>query len=290
MPVFLLVIVGYLAGPRLDLQARTLSRFAYTILTPAFVFDVMSTTTIHATIAVRMTLYIVVVHVGCALIGFAVARFLQRPVPMVAAYVLIAAFGNVGNFGLPIITFALGEEALTEATVYFLAIMVVAFVIGVTVANWSRGSRLNAVLAVVKTPALLALPPAILLNWLQVDLPSMIGRPVHLLAQALIPTMLVLLGIQLAQTTIPRLNMDMIVASGLRLVVGPLLALILAVPFGITGIERSTGILQSSMPAAVLTAIIASEHDLLPDFVTATILFSTLASVVTLTLVVGLVS
>jgi malate permease and related proteins len=36
------------------------------------------------------------------------------------------------------------------------------------------------------------------------------------------------------------------------------------------------------MPAAVLASIIAIEHNLLPTFVTATVLFSTLLSIVTL--------
>ena len=42
------------------------------------------------------------------------------------------------------------------------------------------------------------------------------------------------------------------------------------------------------MPAAVLVSIIAFENDLLPEFVTAAVLFSTLASVATLTVVVTL--
>jgi hypothetical protein len=43
------------------------------------------------------------------------------------------------------------------------------------------------------------------------------------------------------------------------------------------------------MPAAVLASIIALENDLLPEFVTTTVLFSTLASIVTLTLVLALI-
>lgn len=66
--------------------------------------------------------------------------------------------------------------------------------------------------------------------------------------------------------------------------------MLLAFPFGITGLERSVGIMQSSMPMAVLTSIIAAENDLMPAFVTATILFSTLVSVLTLTVVIALVS
>jgi hypothetical protein len=47
----------------------------------------------------------------------------------------------------------------------------------------------------------------------------------------------------------------------------------------------SAGILQASMPSAVLVSIIAMENDLMPAFVTTAVLFSNLASIVTLTVV-----
>jgi predicted permease len=59
--------------------------------------------------------------------------------------------------------------------------------------------------------------------------------------------------------------------------------------FGLTGIERGAGILQMSMPVAVLASLIALEHNLMPDFVTRTVLFSTVASSVTLTVVLALI-
>jgi predicted permease len=289
-PVFALILLGYLVGPLLGLESRTLSRFAYFIITPAFIFDVLSTAKISAALAARMTIYIVVVHVGCALLGFGLARLLRRSAEMTAAYVLIAVFGNVGNFGLPIVQFAMGREALAPATVYFLAILTVSFVLGVVAASWARGGGLGAVTAVLKTPALIALPPALLVNWSGVELPLVLTRPVALLAGALIPTMLVALGVQLAAAGIPRPSADMVLSSAVRLLGGPALAIALAVPFGMSGVERDIGILQSSMPAAVLASMLALEHELIPAFVTMTVLFSTLASLVTLTLVLSFIS
>jgi predicted permease len=80
-----------------------------------------------------------------------------------------------------------------------------------------------------------------------------------------------------------------LVASTARLVFGPALALALAAPFALTGVARGTGVLQAAMPAAVLTTLIAMEHDLIPEFVTTVVLFSTLASAVTLTIVLAIV-
>lgn len=288
-PVFGLVIIGYLAAPRLGLEARTLSRFAYFILVPAFVFNVMSTAEIRADLAVQMIVFILIVHLGCALLGFLVAWALRRSTEMISAYVLIAVFGNVGNFGLPVIEFRLGKEALVAATIYFLTITIIAFIIGVSAANWRNGGGLAATLAVFKTPALLALAPALLFNWIDFDPPLFLARITTLLSGGMIPTMLVTLGVQLSGMSRIKVNSDMLLASTIRLIGGPALAILLAIPFGLTGLERGAGIFQAGMPAAVLTSLIALEYNLLPDFVTKTVLFSTLASVLTLTIVLTLV-
>jgi len=300
VPVFALVALGYLVAPRLQLDSRTLSRFAYFVLVPAFVFDVLGTAKLQAALAVRMAAYFIMVEIACALVGFLLARVLRRNGPMTAAYVLIAVFPNVGNFGLPIAQFALGPQALPAATVYFVASTAISFVIGVSAAHWQRssgpdgaprapGGAWRTVRQVAKTPGLIALIPALLLDGFQIVPPPVIERPAALLAGALVPTMLVALGAQLAHAGIPRLSVDMLVAAGARLIAGPIIGVLLVLPFGLTGVERGTGILQASMPAAVLASIIALENDLLPDFVVATVLFSTLVSVVTLTVVLAFV-
>jgi predicted permease len=283
-PVFLLVILGYLAGPRLGLEARTLSRYAYYILIPAFVYNITSSAKIEVGLALRMFLFILIVHLAAAAVGLIVPRLLRRSGSVTAATVLVAIFGNVGNFGLPIIEFGFGPEALLPATFYFLAIMLVSFVIGVAAANWQKGGSLGAITAVVKTPALIALVPALLVNGTGITTPLMVDRVVGLLAGALIPTMLVALGVQLAATKKVTFDRDVLLASGIRLLIAPLLALALAGVFGLTGLERNAGVLQAGMPTAVLASIIALEYDLLPDFVTTTVLFTTIASIITLTI------
>lgn len=288
-PVFALVLIGYVAGPRLGLDARTLSRLPYYVLIPCFVFNVMSTAEVALNEATRMVAFALVVHVAIALLAYIVARLLRRSAEMVGAYVVIAVFGNVGNFGLPLIEFRLGPEALVAATVYFLAIVVIAFVISVAAAGWQQGGRLNALLSVLKTPALLALVPALFFNLTDTAPPLPLTRVTGLLGAAMVPTMLVALGVQLAGTKAITINRDVLLATGVRLIGAPVLALLLVLPFGLTGAARGAGIFQASMPTAVLASIIALEYDLLPDFVTTAVLFSTLASVVTLTILLAVV-
>lgn len=286
-PVFLLVVVGYLAAPRLQLEARTMSKVSYYILTPAFIFNIFSTASIEVSIALRMGFFVITATTGCVLVALVVARYLRRSAAITAAFVLVTAFGNVGNFGLPIIQFRLGEEALVTASFYFLMLSSYGFIVGVMAATWHQGSRWNALWSVLKTPAILAVVPAVSVNLLDIQPPVFVQRAVGLLAAAMIPIMLLTLGVQLSGMRRPTIGRDVVVASSIRLVVGPILAVALATLFGLSGIERGAGILQVSMPSAVLAALVALEHNLVPDFVTTTVLFSTLASAVTLTIVLA---
>ena len=288
-PVFALVLLGYWVGPRLQIDARSISRIAYYILAPAFLFNVFSEATIEASLALRMVIFAIVVTLITGVAGYLVARMMRASAEVTAAIVLTSVFGNVGNFGFPIIEFKFGEGALVEASLYFIVLSIAGFVLGVAAATWHKGGSAGAILSVFKTPAIVAAGPAILVNFFDLSIPLFLDRAVELLAGALIPIMLMTLGIQLAGVNKFRIDRNVVAASLCRLIVGPAVAIALAAPFTLTGIPRGTGILQAAMPAAVLASLIAMEHDLLPDFVTTVVLFSTVASAVTLTVVLAVV-
>ena len=86
VPVFTLVLLGYLLGPRLKLQYRTLSRTAYFLLIPAFVFHVLSTVKIDLDTAGRMVAGISLIYIATGLIGWSVARIMRYDREMAVAW------------------------------------------------------------------------------------------------------------------------------------------------------------------------------------------------------------
>jgi len=170
-PVFILVVIGYFVVPRLKIEARSLSRPAYSVFVPAFVFNFISQAKIDLELAFQMLSFILVAQIAVALLGFFVGKTLGQSREITAAFVLIATFGNVGNFGLPLIVFRLGETARTYATVYFVATVFISFVICVGVASWARSGGVTADFSVFKTPALIALIPALVFNITDVEVP-----------------------------------------------------------------------------------------------------------------------
>jgi len=288
LPVACIVAISFAVGPRLSLDPKTLSRAAYFILVPAFTFNIISRAEMALDTAVRMVAFIVVTHLAFAVLGFAVARLLKRSREMTAAYVMAAVFGNIGNFGLALIDFRLGADALVPATVYFVAVTVTSFIICVGICGWARGGSAVAVLSIFKSPAVIVLVPAVFFAVTGIPIPVVVDRVTGLLGNAMIPTMLLVLGLQLARAGRLRIDRDVVMAAGIRLAAGPLVALGLIGLFGLSGLARTTGVLQCSMPVAVITTIIATEFGMAPAFLTKVVFFSTLLSLPTLTVLLYL--
>ena len=289
LPVFGIAAIGYILGPKLSLEAHTLSRAAYYVLIPAFIFQAISTSQMELKSALLMVIFITLCHLVFAGMGWAAGRLLNRSAEVTAAFMMIAVFGNVGNFGIPLIRFRLGDAALAPATISFVAISITAFIVCVGAAGWAKGGRDGAIRSLFKTPALWATIPGLLVSAGKVELPLVLTRIVGLLAGGMIPLMLLALGLQLSAARKLRINKNVIVASGLRLIAAPAIAALAAIPFGLGRVEYAVGILQAGMPTAVLVSIIAIEYDVVPEFVTTTVFFSTLLSLLTLTILLTLI-
>jgi predicted permease len=288
MPVFGIVVLGYLLGGRLALQVQTLTRLAYYVFAPAFIFRAIGSSDIPLESAARMVCFIVAAHLLTALFAGGLARMLGRSRETIAAFVMIAVFGNVGNYGLAIIRFRLGDEAVAPAALYFVALSLTAFAVSVGAAGWAHGGSRGALGRMLKTPALWAAAPALLVSHGGLALPLMLSRLIGLLADAMIPVMLFALGLQLFEQKRIPMTLDIVIASTVRLLLAPALACLVALPFGLSQTAWAAGILQAAMPAAIFVAIIARENDIVPEFATSVVIYSTLASLVTLTLIMVL--
>ena len=284
LPVFGIVLLGAFLGGHLELQARTLTRAAYYVFVPAFIFQSISMADVPLTSVVKMLSFILLTHLLAVLVAGGIGCLLGRSKEVIAAFIMIAAFGNVGNYGLALIQFRLGDIAVPPATIYFVAISISAFVICVGAAGWAHGGSRGAIWKVLKTPALWATVPAVMVSVGGIEVPLMLNRMVGLLADAMIPVMLFALGLQLFEQGRVHLSRDVLIGSGIRLILTPLLAVFVSTFFVLNPVESAAGVLQAAMPVAILVSIIAKENDIVPEFVTSVVVVSTLASVVTLSL------
>jgi len=190
---------------------------------------------------------------------------------------------NAGNYGMPLVSFAFGEEALVYAGLMFVGMNILLNSVGVVIASAGSSNLKQALLNLFKIPAIYAVTLAIIFLALGWELPTPLGRTVQILGNAAIPCMLVFMGMQIHSVKWQGHKIPMLLVSSTRLVIAPILALGLCAVFSISGPALQAGVVEAGMPSAVLTTVIATEFDIEPAFVTSVVFLTTLLSPLTLT-------
>jgi len=289
-PVVAIVTIGALVASRLGLEAATLSKLAYWILGPAFVFEIFSTTTLEAQTALKLVLASTTTVAAAGLVAVALTPLFDLKGAVKSATVMSSAYGNVGNAGLAICGFALGEDALDEAGVVMVTIMFFGTLLSVWLGTRQSQSAARAARDALVSPMVVAAMVGFGFNLTQIDSPKIIDRAVETTASGLIPVMLLTLGLQLATCGSLRFTKSAAVITIAKLVVAPAIGWAIAEALGLSGIDRGVVILQAAMPPAVFCMVLAIEHDLEPDRTTNDVVVVTIAALVTLPVALMLVT
>ncbi len=237
----------------------------------------------------------VLVVVVMSLLAYGVARALRLDAAQRSGFMLAATFMNSGNYGLPATRFAFGEIGFQYAVVGYLTQAFLSQTFAVYVASMSGGNQRAALTQVLRMPMIYAALLAIGLRLLGVPLDERNGavavgvfRGVRLVADATLPFLLLILGMQLRRRTPVGALAPISTATGLRLLASVPLAFVIAQVLGLGGLPMHVGVLQAAMPTAVNTTILALEFDTWPQFVSNVVVTTTLGSLVMLTLLIAL--
>ena len=290
LPLFIVIGLGYAFARRTQPELRTASRLTFYILSPCLVFVSLMESNVNGGEIVQIAAFVVTITIVMGVLALVAARLLHFGPRQTSGFLLAVMFVNAGNYGLGVTRLAFGAEAEARAVIYFVMSSILVYTVGVLIATGFAGGWRGALKQLVSLPHVYALIAVFIIraaNW-QVPEPIMTG--LRFPAQAAIPLMLLLLGMQLANASIGEYWKAATIGTVLRLVVAPIVAFILAIPFALSGPARQAGILEASMPAAVINTIIANEYEAEPRLVTSTVVLSTLVSPITLSIIIALLS
>lgn len=283
LPIMLVGGAGFLLGKFLTVDSRSLGRTVFYIFSPLLVFDLMIKSNLNLNDAVMTIVYTASVISCLGLAAFIFSRLLKLERPLLLAVVLTVAFGNTGNYGLPLVKFAFGNDALAVASIFYVTTTILFNTVGVVIASLGRMDFRSAVLGVFKLPIVYGVVLALVVRIFSLNLPLPVSRTIEIAANGAIPVMLVLLGLELSRIQWSH-NWKALGAGVLiKLIGGPLIALLLAGLFGMQHTARQGSVLEASMPAAVATTVVAAEYQLEPSLVTAIVFLGTALSPLTLT-------
>jgi predicted permease len=286
VPIFAIAGVGFLLARHFDVSVRSVSKIAFNALSPCLVFDQLVMSNISGEEFGRMALFCVALTAAMGIAARLAAIPLRLDRQTFSSFLLVVMFSNSGNYALPVVLFAFGDAALAYASVYFVTSAMLVYTVGVFVAGSGRSAR-HALRGLMRVPAIYAVVAAAVVILTRVQLPLAVIRPVGMLGDAALPIMLLVMGMQLERAAVPKQAAAVSVAVALSLVFGPLAGLALSSLLDLSGAARQAAILMASMPAAVVTTVLALEFDLDPSFATSAVFISTILSPFSIVLVIA---
>ncbi len=300
LPIFMLMGMGWTVDRAFKLDLGSMVRLNIYLFVPAFLFVKVVESPDAGSMGVRVTLF------SCCVIGSMyvasqiIGRLIGESPGERDSMAMSTMFYNCGNFGIPVTALAFPVLGPGIHVWALMTMNLATFSVGMLIAKSqavggkeegaeSGGDRLRRWLSIFKQPSIIGILIALLINWtgFEIQAVTFIWKPVSFLADALVAFALVTLGVQLSKTQPPPIKGHLAWALGLRLVGGPLVAAGIARLFGFSPAESAVLILGASAPTAINTALLAHEFKAEGGFAAAAVFYSTLLSIVTVTIVVA---
>ncbi len=285
-PILIVAGVGYWTGRQLNIKGDSLGKLIFNVFSPALVFHLLSTSAIDGQEFSTILIATILFQLIMAIIATAIMRHISSNRIHRASITLSAFCLNAGNYGLSLVLFAFGEEILARAVVVFIANVILNNTLGVYIASSGRRPPLAAVKSILKVPAVYATLLAFIVKSLNITVPLPLSRSVELMGNAAIPAMLILLGLQLRQTTSIAYPKLISLSVVLKLLLAPVIAIGIAILLGLNDFALTAFIVQAATPTAVVTIVLAGEFELDTNLTSAIILVTTLLSPLSLSIII----
>jgi predicted permease len=286
-PVLLVIAIGFTIQKIYSWELRPLAELALYVLTPALIFKSMYFTSIEVQQIIKIAVHVAILTLILIVLIIILARIFKYPRGMERALILGGSFKNTGNYGLPIVQFAFGAEALAVATAFFVSEIFLMYTLGVFIAAGGTDQWKEALVRVLKMPPIYAIIAAWLLRYGNIEIPAYAWQGLDLLAAAAIPVMLLSLGAQLAAAKVTKITGVIMLGSGIRLLVSPIIAFGLAILMAFDNLTLAVLVLQAATPAGVVTTLFAIEYDTEPELVAMITVITTVMSFFTISILIG---
>lgn len=278
VPIFLVVLVGYLYGRRHAPDMEAANRINMDVFTPILILSVFASRPLELGHFGPLALAAILVTLVPGLLAWPLGKLMGA---QWKTFVPPMMFRNSGNMGLPLFLFTFGEEFMPAAVILFIVENTLHFTVGM----WLLNPRTH-LLAVLKNPMILAAIGGLAIAGFDVRLPDWLVRSLQLLGDIAVPLMLFALGVRLVKLDLSGWRIGVISA-----IAAPLLGLMIAWPlvllFDLPPVQAGMLLLFGALPPAVLNYLVAERYQQQPEQVAAMVLFSNAASIVVMPLVLA---
>lgn len=272
-PVFSVIGIGYVFARFKKISLEPIIELLLYLTIPALVISSLSRKPIVTTDLAVVSLSALLVVVGTGVLAFLYLSIIKRR--DLRGFYLPTMFMNSGNMSFPLALLAFGPDGLTVAILYYIAISLLVYSLGIYIAKGKGGLS-----EIFRLPLIYASVIGISLNLTGTEIPEPVLTTFDMLGAATIPVMQVSLGYRLHSARLSYPGMSM-AGSLIRIAGGFAIAYIVVSLLGIGGLNAKVILLSSAMPAAVINFVVSHRYNVHSDLVASTVAMSTLISVIT---------
>ncbi len=278
-PLFTLIGCGYILGRRRQIETGALADVAIYICLPFLVFSTLVRYPITGTAAAQVFAWQAGMYLFSLPTIWLVARLAGWDRATRSAITLSLPTVNVASYGVPVVLFALGDEALSIIMLLFIYGNVFTSTLGVYIAAGGRQNPLQAFKSIFKLPLLYTAAVALSINALGIPIPHSVLDTAHLIGKAGPILAIILLGVQVSRIPLKGDNsLALYGGMGAKILLGPLIGIGLTWGLGATGPVRDVLLICSCLPTAINALILTVRFDARPDLLGGILIASTLCS------------
>lgn len=301
LPFFGMILLGYVAARLLKHPIEGLAWmnvFVLYVALPALFYQLLSKTPIEELTQFGFIIGSVLATFIIFALMFSGSLLLGDKVPESTIKALAAAYGNIGFMGPGLALIAFGEEAAVPIALIFCFENIMHFALTpllMAVSGERRGSggrlALEIVRKIVLHPFILATAIGVLAAALHVRAPLPLERMLEFLSRAAAPCALFAMGITLALRPLKRMPGAIGPIVALKLVLHPILCYLLLSAIGdFPPVWVWSAVLLASLPTATNVYIIAQQYGVWVERASASVLVTTVISVVSTTAILYVIS
>ncbi len=295
--IFLLIMVGYVVvkkGLVTPERQKSVTNLLLYVFLPCTLLRTFQAPFVAASFfnGLQITFTMAAIYLTTTLLSFPIARALTKDEKKVAILVVGMVLPNVAFMGYPIIEAIIGQEYIFYAVMGTIAFEVISWSLMASIIIKSTGVESNETLfqRLSRTPAIIAIVISLAIYVSPFRIPEPFISTIHLLANAMSPVAMIIVGMALAKADIKKVwfQKELYVVSAVRLLVYPLLLLGLFKLIGLQGVTYSMPLILISMPSAGYTSIVAGLYGADATFASEIVTMCTLLSLITIPLFLAL--
>lgn len=292
LPVFLVFGIGYISQKLLNMDIKSISAMSLYILLPLLTFDTFYRNELTVD---YLYLFIFSIIITVILIGITVLTgwLMKSTKEDISAILLGALFPNSGNYGAPVMLFALGAVAFDYAIVLMVLHGFIISTVGIFIASFGGGATISvkdAIVSIFRIPVIYGAIAGIAFQLGNITIDEKLMDIIQMTGNAAIPVVMLILGMQLAQIKKENFELKNINAViFIRMIISPVVAMILVLFMPVDETMKMVFIVLNAMPVAANSTMLAVQFNVKPNLVSFSTLITTLLSLLTIPLFLYLI-